>query len=140
MEPRLGRELRRLGKFGRTKDDVVRHVVRLPDVVVLNKLTINDFYCKRANVGLCFGPTLINKQKFVSGLNILCIISMNLGNPGETFSIGRIGRPYLIHPATLDLINLAPFAAHYDGVGRALPRPHFSMYIREIKDLCRRDF
>ncbi|GJC89470.1 highly reducing polyketide synthase ZEA2 [Colletotrichum liriopes] len=83
----------------------------------VDELAIDNFYRDLANVGLGFGATFRNMQKikFRPGESVY---DLTIGNPGETFSTGRAGRTHLIHPATLDSIVSAPFAAYYDGPGK----------------------
>lgn len=95
-------------------------------------LAIDDFYRDLANVGLDFGATFRNMQKiqFRPGESVY---GLTIGDPGETFSTGRPGRTHLIHPATLDSIVSAPFAAYYDGPGKPLTRPYIPVFIQDFE-------
>ncbi|KAK6206411.1 beta-ketoacyl synthase domain-containing protein [Colletotrichum tabaci] len=98
----------------------------------VDQLAIDDFYRDLANVGLGFGATFRNMQKinFRPGESIY---DLTIGDPGETFSTGRAGRTHLIHPATLDSVVSAPFAAYYDGPGKPLTRPYIPVFIQEFE-------
>ena len=74
---------------------------------------LRSFYAELASVGLNYGPTFRNLTQLCRGQRKSCF-TLQIYDPGLQEKLSYMDRPHVIHPANLDAIFHAVFAAHKD--------------------------